>query len=112
MRPRARTFPGFVESGCFFFSSRRRHTRLQGDWSSDVCSSDLTGCSSRQFIGATPIVNPADGTVYVVAERLVVNDPNCVGTPPVRSEWIFRSADRSEERRVGEECRSRWSPYH
>src|SRR5256885_11666933 len=29
-----------------FFSSRRRHTRLQGDWSSDVCSSDLTalGC--------------------------------------------------------------------
>src|SRR2546426_12761978 len=28
---------GFI----FFFSSRRRHTRLQGDWSSDVCSSDL-----------------------------------------------------------------------
>src|ERR1022692_2823193 len=26
---------------CVFFSSRRRHTRLQGDWSSDVCSSDL-----------------------------------------------------------------------
>src|SRR5256885_70283 len=26
--------------GVFFFSSRRRHTRLQGDWSSDVCSSD------------------------------------------------------------------------
>src|SRR5256885_6900484 len=30
-----------AEFGCFFFSSRRRHTRLQGDWSSDVCSSDL-----------------------------------------------------------------------
>src|ERR1039457_1015702 len=30
-----------VQSGIFFFSSRRRHTRLQGDWSSDVCSSDL-----------------------------------------------------------------------
>src|SRR5256885_2511728 len=30
----------------FFFSSRRRHTRLQGDWSSDVCSSDL---SAREF---------------------------------------------------------------
>src|SRR5256885_8436328 len=28
-------------SSLFFFSSRRRHTRLQGDWSSDVCSSDL-----------------------------------------------------------------------
>src|SRR5256885_5226833 len=30
-----------IIGGCFFFSSRRRHTRLQGDWSSDVCSSDL-----------------------------------------------------------------------
>src|ERR1039457_2675203 len=34
---RAMRFLGF-----FFFSSRRRHTRLQGDWSSDVCSSDLS----------------------------------------------------------------------
>src|SRR5256885_10941766 len=31
----------------FFFSSRRRHTRLQGDWSSDVCSSDLRAESHR-----------------------------------------------------------------
>src|ERR1039457_4587065 len=32
---------------CFcFFSSRRRHTRLQGDWSSDVCSSDLSSCEA------------------------------------------------------------------
>src|SRR5256885_6605370 len=30
----------------FFFSSRRRHTRLQGDWSSDVCSSDLSTYST------------------------------------------------------------------
>src|SRR2546426_10625233 len=30
-----------VRPSFFFFSSRRRHTRLQGDWSSDVCSSDL-----------------------------------------------------------------------
>src|SRR6478735_11043225 len=34
----------------FFFSSRRRHTRLQGDWSSDVCSSDL---GSRRPASAT-----------------------------------------------------------
>src|SRR5256885_16019502 len=34
----------------FFFSSRRRHTRLQGDWSSDVCSSDL----SRRHPGRGP----------------------------------------------------------
>src|SRR3989454_4820195 len=32
---------GFCRVCFFFFSSRRRHTRLQGDWSSDVCSSDL-----------------------------------------------------------------------
>src|SRR5690625_7381736 len=31
--------------GCFFFSSRRRHTRWPRDWSSDVCSSDLPGRS-------------------------------------------------------------------
>src|SRR5256885_10774907 len=30
-----------MDKPAFFFSSRRRHTRLQGDWSSDVCSSDL-----------------------------------------------------------------------
>src|SRR2546426_5868703 len=33
--------PTALRSVVFFFSSRRRHTRLQGDWSSDVCSSDL-----------------------------------------------------------------------
>src|SRR5256885_8434817 len=40
----------------FFFSSRRRHTRLQGDWSSDVCSSDLLA-GARSF--GTP---PPNGT--------------------------------------------------
>src|SRR3989454_4841197 len=34
----------------FFFSSRRRHTRLQGDWSSDVCSSDLFRLYFRQVL--------------------------------------------------------------
>src|ERR1022692_4710871 len=34
----------------FFFSSRRRHTRLQGDWSSDVCSSDLLGPKALLFV--------------------------------------------------------------
>src|SRR5437763_3358955 len=33
---------------CFFFSSRRRHTRYIGDWSSDVCSSDLAPHSQRR----------------------------------------------------------------
>src|SRR5688500_19533581 len=34
----------------FFFSSRRRHTRLQGDWSSDVCSSDLQLYRGREHV--------------------------------------------------------------
>jgi len=37
--------------GCllfFFFSSRRRHTRYIGDWSSDVCSSDLYGLNANE----------------------------------------------------------------
>src|SRR3989454_4349392 len=36
------------DSSRFFFSSRRRHTRLQGDWSSDVCSSDLAGSNQMR----------------------------------------------------------------
>src|SRR6266446_6323082 len=39
----------------FFFSSRRRHTRLQGDWSSDVCTSDLPGT------GAVSVKGTLDG---------------------------------------------------
>src|SRR5256885_9440066 len=35
-----------------FFSSRRRHTRLQGDWSSDVCSSDLHNLIAISNVGA------------------------------------------------------------
>jgi hypothetical protein len=52
------------------------------------------GCSFQQFIGATPIVNHANGALYVVAEKLAVSDPNCTGPEPMqRSEWIFRSTD-------------------
>src|SRR5437016_8850069 len=38
----------FLMFSVFFFSSRRRHTRLVSDWSSDVCSSDLCRSSSRR----------------------------------------------------------------
>src|SRR5256885_1668412 len=38
---------GTLQAGTsVFFSSRRRHTRFQGDWSSDVCSSDLSICAT------------------------------------------------------------------
>src|SRR5256885_9497886 len=42
----------------FFFSSRRRHTRLQGDWSSDVCSSDLTEAPPEDTDSSAPGRHP------------------------------------------------------
>src|SRR2546430_3252895 len=36
---------------CFFFSSRRRHTRFDCDWSSDVCSSDLALVDTARELG-------------------------------------------------------------
>src|SRR3989454_4682892 len=61
---------------CFFFSSRRRHTRLQGDWSSDVCSSDLWracriprhGTVAPTVIAETPKL-ARRGTVLVVDDE-------------------------------------------
>src|SRR5436190_19598722 len=73
----------------FFFSSRRRHTRSLCDWSSDVCSSDLSPASSR------PRAKPANSPEP---------DGNFHAPIPI--------AGRSEERRVGKECRSRWPPFH
>src|SRR5690348_17786993 len=40
----------FLSFFLFFFSSRRRHTRWTGDWSSDVCSSDLGGAANLVII--------------------------------------------------------------
>src|SRR5690349_22692339 len=42
-------------SNVFFFSSRRRHTRSLRDWSSDVCSSDLTGAGDPKELFFAPI---------------------------------------------------------
>src|SRR2546426_8707752 len=48
----------------FFFSSRRRHTRLQGDWSSDVCSSDLDASGNPvSGVAVTFAASPGSGTV-------------------------------------------------
>src|SRR5439155_17159206 len=74
----------------FFFSSRRRHTRWPRDWSSDVCSSDL---SLTRVHGARPEGHESKTGAFYGA-HLAVTAPR----------------DRSEERRVGKECRSRWSP--
>src|SRR3712207_7238543 len=89
-----------AENLFFFFSSRRRHTRYWRDWSSDVCSSDLpvVGRSRRRRVPpSSPVSRPSPAGGLRPA-----------WTPPAGGGgW-----PRSEERRVGKECRSRWSPYH
>src|SRR5437588_12498875 len=109
----------------FFFSSRRRHTRSLCDWSSDVCSSDLKGqreLTGRRrnrdaFQGTGPSLgaNPFQGALPFTKKRelspgLPPSSPGSVALP----HWTPRGAHlrRSEERRVGKECRSRWSQYH
>src|SRR5688500_20384266 len=66
----------------FFFSSRRRHTRLQGDWSSDVCSSDLA--SPR----VAPIAGQSPKTMLVVmasaAAKPSTRRSSCAGATPAR----------------------------
>src|SRR5256885_7737937 len=95
----------------FFFSSRRRHTRLQGDWSSDVCSSDLVQAAVYNDRGEE--VGPG-GAGYLVLKRpwpAMLRGLYKDHDRYVQTYWS-RFEDRSEERRVGKECRSRWSPYH
>jgi BNR/Asp-box repeat len=54
---------------------------------------DFSSCSFAQYIGAVPIV-AKDGTLYVSAEKIAVDDPNCTFTAPTTfSEWIFKSTD-------------------
>src|SRR5437868_12691308 len=82
----------------FFFSSRRRHTRSKRDWSSDVCSSDLI----EELRGG-----PRNLAEAVEALRLCAAE---VELQRQSARVFFTSGRRSEERRVGKECRSRWSP--
>lgn len=58
----------------------------------DQIPADVTGCSFAQYIGANPAV-ASDGTLYVAAEKISVEDPNCVGVAPTFSEWIFKSTN-------------------
>src|SRR5207247_7309306 len=78
----------------FFFSSRRRHTRSTRDWSSDVCSSDLKD-ACRDRLEKNLVSQAFEEKLYrrgPVEGRL---DPR-----PFLKIW-----ERSEERRVGKECR-------
>src|SRR5207249_8211670 len=90
----------------FFFSSRRRHTRSKRDWSSDVCSSDLAKAGRRVLL-----FEREQFPRFHVGESLLpatVPILDRLGALPAVAAHGFQ---RSEERRVGKECRSRLSPY-
>src|SRR3712207_7661279 len=93
----------------FFFSSRRRHTRYWRDWSSDVCSSDLdvpivVAVNKVDKEGADPAKVRGQLTEYGLVAEEYGGETMFVD--------VSAKTGRSEERRVGKECRSRWSPYH
>src|SRR3546814_5710509 len=95
----------------FFFKQKTAYEMRISDWSSDVCSSDLTllGKPGEQALGL------GDGEFRflspVVPQGVDQHRLGLVEVPIRRNQ-----AARSEERRVGKECvstcRSRWSPYH
>src|SRR5205814_7425881 len=111
--------------GCFFFSSRRRHTRCLSDWSSDVCSSDLVlgavgwarparlvrgvvlSAKERDFVRAARGFGATDG--YLLRRHILPATSSVLLTQAAILVPQFILAERSEERRVGKECRSRWS---
>src|SRR5205814_6772241 len=87
----------------FFFSSRRRHTRCLSDWSSDVCSSDLRlEANLRRQRGGNVLLLP--GSCAADARSKLRSDHQhcfCCG----QGRQSERICIRSEERRVGKECR-------
>src|SRR5690554_5663849 len=102
-----------ITSIIFFFSSRRRHTRCGRDWSSDVCSSDL------DLLGDLDLVADLDVVVALHANA-ALHAGTHFGHVVLEAAQRFQLAledhhvlaQRSEERRVGKECRSRWSQEH
>src|SRR5205807_7709404 len=88
----------------FFFSSRRRHTRLQGDWSPDVCSSDLSdnpSCRIRCLVSRSSCASILGLRTHGHddADHLVIAlGPNNARVERSRK---FHHHLRSEERREG-----------
>src|SRR5438034_11255055 len=85
----------------FFFSSRRRHTRSLCDWSSDVCSSDLLGLRRKRRGGLQRVERRHGAGQGVGRGRHGV----------LFGHRLAGFQFRSEERRVGKECRSRGAAY-
>src|SRR5438093_13641198 len=84
----------------FFFSSRRRHTRLVSDWSSDVCSSDLQDGAAAfggPRLGGLDLGHAEDGRDAGQAGAALVQGVVAAGQDAAQ----LQAGLRSEERRVG-----------
>src|SRR5690606_40589544 len=98
----------------FFFSSRRRHTRFSRDWSSDVCSSDLQTAEA----GAVRLGRPGQNGLATLMSQAVEESNVDISTELVNmiitqrtyqaNAQSISTQSRSEERRVGKECRAGW----
>src|SRR2546429_7057705 len=74
---------------CFFFSSRRRHTRCSRDWSSDVCSSDHLQEFGQAVLAPDGRVDRAKLSAIVFADRSKLDRLNAIVHPRV-AEVVFR----------------------
>ena len=99
----------------FFFKQKTAYEIGTGDWSSDVCSSDLAAHDkilNRELARSGLDSHRQNWSKY--SRHVTEPDPHkrdrLIGSAAMREGVSAR--DRSEERRVGKECRSRWSPYH
>src|SRR5690606_39424710 len=102
-------------------SSRRRHTRFSRDWSSDVCSSDLGGVNGmyahlRYIYGQAYYYNTTltgtDEATYAQSADGNFKDMDLSGVGSITPSSSRSDVIRSEERRVGKECRYKWSAKH
>ena len=106
--------------GVFFFKQKTAYEIGTGDWSSDVCSSDLPLGNSVKISAKHPGFYRQTETLIASQGALLNADASpCPTAKFGLTGHIERMSGltslvltRSEERRVGKECRSRWSPYH
>src|SRR5690606_39815853 len=95
----------------FFFSSRRRHTRFSRDWSSDVCSSDLKVVDllieHNLLSDISDIYQLNEKEISALPRMGELSAKNLIAA--IQDSLNIALNKRSEERRVGKECRSRWS---
>src|SRR5690606_40634000 len=94
----------------FFFSSRRRHTRFSRDWSSDVCSSDLSYfpfIKSNRKMAEKKELTPEEIKALQDENKKLSTDLKKAQDDLKKATDESAAKDRSEERRVGKKSKTR-----